>query len=363
MSDLHRLSPARESPIDDHPELILTDGDPHLSYGIWMIMGGALIYLVLLLAASSPDYLGRIYGVIALIGLAVVAQALLRFRGAVAAIRFLAIGGWTFATYAGFAGEGVRAPILVAYPTILIFSGWMLGLRFCVGLLVASCVAVGAMVAAQGAGLIGQLRAVTPPLVGVVHVFVLSISTILTIYLLRTFRRRYAEEHRLNAEIGAHLRTLEKRDGYQRALLDNFPFMVWLKDENGRYLAVNQAFVSGFGWPSATVVGKTDLDIAAAKPPGSAEGKDEITLFSGGSAKPVEELVEMRGTWRWCETSRSPVTVNGKVVGMVGYARDISWQRQLMEELESYRNQRGAPPMADAATEAPPRPPPPWSEA
>jgi PAS domain S-box-containing protein len=35
---------------------------------------------------------------------------------------------------------------------------------------------------------------------------------------------------------------LHQREHYQRALLDNFPFMVWLKDEESRFLAVNQVF-------------------------------------------------------------------------------------------------------------------------
>jgi two-component system sensor histidine kinase/response regulator len=43
---------------------------------------------------------------------------------------------------------------------------------------------------------------------------------------------------------------LRQREQYQRAVLDNFPFMVWLKDEQSRYLAVNQAFAKAFGWPS-----------------------------------------------------------------------------------------------------------------
>lgn len=360
MNALQRRSSAPEAPIDDHPELILSAGDPYLSRGIWMILAGAAIYLAMLLMASPTDYLGRIQGVIGLIVLAAVAQALLRYRGAVPTVRFLAIGGWIFATYAAFAGEGVRAPVLLAYPTILIFSGWMLGLRFCAGLLVASCIAVATMVAAQEAGMIGQLKPVTAPMVGVVHVFVLSISAVLTIYLVRTFRRRYAEELRLNAKITEHVQALEKRDGYQRALLDNFPFMVWLKDENGRYLAVNQAFVSGFGWPSATVVGKTDLDIAAVKSAGAAEGDEDITVFASSSSTPAEELLEMRGKWRWCETCRSSVTVNGKVVGMVGYARDITLQKQLVEELDQYRNKKMAlAPEATASAELRP----PWSAA
>ncbi len=36
--------------------------------------------------------------------------------------------------------------------------------------------------------------------------------------------------------------TMRQREQYLRALLDNFPFMVWLKDDESRFLAVNQAF-------------------------------------------------------------------------------------------------------------------------
>jgi PAS domain-containing protein len=39
--------------------------------------------------------------------------------------------------------------------------------------------------------------------------------------------------------------------------------MVWLKDEQSRLLAVNQAFAQTFGCPSTeSLIGKTDLDIA-----------------------------------------------------------------------------------------------------
>ncbi len=35
---------------------------------------------------------------------------------------------------------------------------------------------------------------------------------------------------------------LRQKEAYQRSLLDNFPFMVWLKDKESRFLTVNQAF-------------------------------------------------------------------------------------------------------------------------
>jgi PAS domain-containing protein len=55
---------------------------------------------------------------------------------------------------------------------------------------------------------------------------------------------------------------LVTRDRYQRALLDNFPFLVWLKDENGRFLAVNKPFADSCSYSSTDLlVGKSDLDI------------------------------------------------------------------------------------------------------
>ena len=324
MRETHTSFPPSTTPVDDHPELIFHKGDSTLGHTIWLIFVGALIYGGLLVQTSPQDYRGRIYGVGGLMLLAIAAQLTLRYRSNVAAVRVLAVGGWIFATYAAVVGEGVRAPILIAYPVILIFSGWMLGVRYCLGLLVVSCVAVIVMAMGQQVGIIGNLRPATPVMMTVVYLFVLAMTATLTIYLLDLFRERYREERRLNDEITLHLKAVEKREGYQRALLENFPFMVWLKDEQGRYLTVNQAFLKGFGWPSAeAVVGKTDLDIAASNREEMARPED-LTVFTSSSLSPVEELIDIGGERRWCETCKSPVLVDGRVVGMVGYARDIT---------------------------------------
>ncbi len=339
MREAHTPFSPASAPVDDHPELIFDPDDPTLSHAVWLILVGAVAYGILLLLASPDDYRGRIYGAGGLVLIAAATQVVLRYRGTVAAVRLLAGGGWTFATYAAFVGEGVRAPVLIAYPVILIFTGWMLGVRYCVGLFIASSVAVVFMVTGQQAGLIGNLRAATPVMVTVVHLFLLAISTALTIYLLKKFRERYLEECRLNDEVKLHLQAVEKREGYQRALLENFPFMVWLKDEQGRYLAVNQAFVTGFGWPSAeAVVGKNDHDIAASHLAVKRNQDDLLTVLASSSCKPVEELLEMAGQVRWCETCKSPVMIDGKVVGMVGYARDITDRKEADAAIAESRN-------------------------
>jgi len=121
---------------------------------------------------------------------------------------------------------------------------------------------------------------------------------------------------------------LRVREQYQRALLDNFPFAVWLKDEESRFVAVNAAFAKVFGSPSAeSLVGKTDEDIAPADLAARYRADDQAVLQSGRSQQ-VEELVETEGRRAWFETYKSPVSIGGRVFGTVGFTRDVTQRKE-----------------------------------
>jgi PAS domain S-box-containing protein len=130
---------------------------------------------------------------------------------------------------------------------------------------------------------------------------------------------------------------LRQREQYQRAVLDNFPFMVWLKDEHSRYLAVNQTFAKAFGWPSAdSLIGKSDLDIAPAELAERYRAEDQAVL-QGGRSFQLEEPNERDGRRVWLEIYKSPVSVEGRVIGTVGFARDVTERKQAQAELERHR--------------------------
>jgi PAS domain S-box-containing protein len=131
--------------------------------------------------------------------------------------------------------------------------------------------------------------------------------------------------------------TLRARERYQRALLDNFPFMVWLKDAQSRFLAVNRPFASAAGLtdPDA-MVGKTDLDIW---PVDLAESycADDCQVLASGQSKQVEEPIEVDGRRVWFETYKSPVDLDGRIIGTVGFARDITDRKEAECELLAHR--------------------------
>lgn len=137
---------------------------------------------------------------------------------------------------------------------------------------------------------------------------------------------------------------LRVREHYQRALLDNFPFMVWLKDTESRLLTVNRQYVEaadcdsinrsspGFDAVNA-LYGKTDHDCW---PKELAEGyrADDLEIMRTRQNKIVDEPIESHGVRRWHETYKAPVvSAEGKLLGTVGFARDITERRQREEKL------------------------------
>ncbi|MCB1737606.1 MAG: diguanylate cyclase, partial [Gammaproteobacteria bacterium] len=127
---------------------------------------------------------------------------------------------------------------------------------------------------------------------------------------------------------------LKEREQYQRAVLDNFPFMVWLKDTESRLLAANQAYADVAGLPLPNdLVGKTDLDLFPAEDAEHYRAGD-LEVLDSGKPKTVEEPLFSQGRTIWMETYKSPVTLDGKTIGTVGFARDISDRKHYQQQLE-----------------------------
>lgn len=140
-------------------------------------------------------------------------------------------------------------------------------------------------------------------------------------------KQNTTEQKRLEDEI-------RLRERYQRAVLDNFPFLVWLKDTEGRFLAVNQPFAEFFGLPdTTTLVGKTDFDILPRGLAESYQADDQVVLTSRRK-KVVEELMADQDEHRWFETYKAPVVGDdGVLLGTVGFARDITDRKRMADQL------------------------------
>jgi len=138
--------------------------------------------------------------------------------------------------------------------------------------------------------------------------------------------RDITERKRLEDELRA-------KDQYQRALLDNFPFMVWLKDTDSRLLAVNKPYVEAAGGNSTDeFFGKTDLDYWP-REMAEAYRADDFEVLRTGLSKAVEERLAHQDGIQWIETYKAPVVVDGRLLGTVGFARDITAEKAAQHQL------------------------------
>ncbi|MCX7177753.1 MAG: sensor domain-containing diguanylate cyclase [Proteobacteria bacterium] len=219
---------------------------PFLKATIWVILIGSASFLAqLLYFQGGPP--ARVYSAAGFVAFAVILMLVLSYRGVVPTLRLLSIGAWILVSGAAFVGEGIRSTILIAFPIILIFTGWILGARSCARMYVASCLVLVTLAVGQHVGFIGGFERLSPAGVVIVFLIELSIGAVMTLYLLRLFGERYEEECRLRGEVEQQLQVVEKSAGDLRMLAEHIPALVFEVDRNGLCIFGNQRVAEFLG--------------------------------------------------------------------------------------------------------------------
>ncbi|MGJ3246545.1 MAG: PAS domain S-box protein [Elainellaceae cyanobacterium] len=125
---------------------------------------------------------------------------------------------------------------------------------------------------------------------------------------------------------------LRQSERQLKAILNNIPHIAWLKDREGRFIAVNEPFARSCKMKTDDIVGKTDFDIWA---PELAQKyrNDDLEVMASGQQKYAEEpLVNQAGDALWIETIKNPIYNEfNDVIGTTGIAQDIT-ERKLAEQ-------------------------------
>jgi diguanylate cyclase (GGDEF)-like protein/PAS domain S-box-containing protein len=146
--------------------------------------------------------------------------------------------------------------------------------------------------------------------------------------LIRAWGRGYRQAEEL-AEKMTRAYAEKTREG--RALLDSIPDPAWLLDNDGRFLAVNEAYSRSKGLPMDQILGRTVEQIFPAE---EAKRLREGQLEVYRKGEPVRQLVwlQLRGQSRPFEFLRVPVYGDqGEVTGLAGVAWDVTERYQAEE--------------------------------
>ncbi len=130
----------------------------------------------------------------------------------------------------------------------------------------------------------------------------------------------------------AHIENaISKVQYHQKAILDNMPYMAWLKDAEGRYLLVNEPFAQYFNIKLADIIGKLDREVFPEEI-ASIHEKYDAAVISTRKKKFFEDEWNLRGAACWIETFSAPVfNESKKLTGITGISIDIT-DRKAMEE-------------------------------
>ncbi len=144
-------------------------------------------------------------------------------------------------------------------------------------------------------------------------------------------RRLLDEKNKLLREEVHKRLNSEKR---LQTLLETIPDMIWLKDPEGLYLSCNHKFERFAGRSEQDIIGKTDYDFLDKGLADSLDEKDQAAIHSSSPLISEEQLTFADdGHEELLEVIRTPLRDStGKLVGVLGIARDITARKQAEEE-------------------------------
>lgn len=118
------------------------------------------------------------------------------------------------------------------------------------------------------------------------------------------------------------------------AMFEALPGFAFYKNLDGAYRIVNENFSDAVGCGKESIVGKTDLELFPLEIAGKFQADDQKLISSGEVLYIGEETMLAHGKPIVVETHKVPVKdEQGKVIGLIGVAFDVTRRKQVEEEL------------------------------
>jgi diguanylate cyclase (GGDEF)-like protein/PAS domain S-box-containing protein len=132
---------------------------------------------------------------------------------------------------------------------------------------------------------------------------------------------------------------LQKQQEELRIILDSIPAWVFYKDQDNRFIRVNSAFSEIMRVPKEELEGRSLFDLYPGEQ-AEAYWRDDNEVMASGKAKTniIEPMDTPKGRL-WAQTDKIPYRdTRGNIIGIIGFATDITARKQAEEALALERN-------------------------
>ena len=161
-------------------------------HAIAAMLTGVVAFLIVI-RLVAPDQIARNAGPVLAIAL-LAAVWLLLWRGRLqAAVKLMAIGTWLLVTGMCVFNGGLRTPVAITYPVLIVYVGWGIGLRAAVATAALTGITLTAFVLAETWAYLPKQPPTPALMYGVVQAIIAALATIVVVAQVRAYQSRLRE--------------------------------------------------------------------------------------------------------------------------------------------------------------------------
>jgi|GEM_PF-597962 len=182
------------------------------------------------------------------------------------------------------------------------------------------------------------MQAQRPLLVGMIVLF-----GALTIVLLMLFTKNRNERERLAVLVAERTADLAIETSTLNSIFNSIPDVLFVKDSEYKYSRMNTALERLFHISRENAIGKDDIDALGLDADIAKiwHEMDSSVIVEGKEIR-IEEPVPTSQGMRIFETIKTPITMDGENIGILGLARDITDRKDMEEDLRRASNAKSA---------------------
>jgi PAS domain S-box-containing protein len=120
-----------------------------------------------------------------------------------------------------------------------------------------------------------------------------------------------------------------------RAMIDQVPDFLWIKDTKSRFVIANRSVSAERGLTPDDLIGKTDFDLHPIERARKFFGDEQRIVVSGEAMIDIEEFtVDVTDEKRWISTSKVPLRDdNNDIIGIIGISRNITERKRAEDQI------------------------------
>ncbi|MFI5011064.1 MAG: putative bifunctional diguanylate cyclase/phosphodiesterase [Hyphomicrobiales bacterium] len=160
-----------------------------------------------------------------------------------------------------------------------------------------------------------------------------------TATLARELSKLIAANERLQGELARHLtskRAWDEERALLKAMINQVPDYLFVKDRGGRYVLANTAVAMDLGRSDPDdLIGKSDFELHSFELAQHFFTDDRQVMQSGQPKLDIEEfMVDVSGAKKWLSTSKVPLrNERNEITGLIGVARDVTRRKQAEDQV------------------------------